>query len=232
MFEESYIALRKKEGTLYTDEEVQLLPLISKDHLHYKEWQVRRRSAQRLRHYLKQFKKPLKILEVGCGNGWLSNHLAQLSGSTVTGIDINATELQQAVTVFGHQRNLKFIHGDIREGALSRGQFDIIVFAAAIHYFSSFSAIIGLTLQHLRANGEIHLIDSHFYTEKEASAAKLRTEKYYSAAAFPELSGFYFHHKFSDLHPFNYKVMLKPNYLRKILLRDNNPFSWISIKHH
>jgi len=64
-FESLYIRLRKKEGRIYTDEEVKVLPDIAITHPHYKEWQFRKQSAQRLIDHLTQKKRSLEILEIG-----------------------------------------------------------------------------------------------------------------------------------------------------------------------
>src|SRR5215213_11952226 len=88
-FEELYISIRKKEQRIYTNEEVALLPDIYPDHIHYHEWQIRKRSSERLINYLSKKNRPLKILEVGCGNGWLSARMAAVDKWEVTGIDIN-----------------------------------------------------------------------------------------------------------------------------------------------
>jgi len=72
-----YILLRNKEGRIYSDKEVAVLPEIDKEHKHYNEWEVRKDTSGRLIKYLFSKKKALEILEVGCGNGWLT---AKLSG--------------------------------------------------------------------------------------------------------------------------------------------------------
>src|SRR5215203_4755336 len=76
-FEKLYMQLRKKEQRLYTDEEVRNLPQVIAAHPHFKEWQLRKKSCGRLIEYLDQKNKPLHILEIGCGNGWLSAQLAK-----------------------------------------------------------------------------------------------------------------------------------------------------------
>ena len=68
-FEKLYLQLREKEKRIYTDEEVIALPEIAEGHPHYAEWQMRKQSAKRLVTYLQREQRPLKILEVGCGNG-------------------------------------------------------------------------------------------------------------------------------------------------------------------
>ena len=82
-FEEQYLSLRQKEGRLYSDTELFNLPEIPRDHLHYAEWQIRKESAKRLRNYFEKRSSLIKILEIGCGNGWLSHQLAEISGSEI-----------------------------------------------------------------------------------------------------------------------------------------------------
>jgi hypothetical protein len=66
-FEKEYIAVRTKEGRVHDDETTRKLPFIDD-----REWKLRAASAQKL---LKQLKKEncQSFIEVGCGNGWLTN---------------------------------------------------------------------------------------------------------------------------------------------------------------
>ncbi|HEY6505734.1 MAG TPA: class I SAM-dependent methyltransferase [Chitinophagaceae bacterium] len=230
-FETLYIRLRQKEGRVYTNEEVAQLPHVNPVHPHYKEWQLRQESAQRLIDYLKKKKQLLTILEIGCGNGWLSHRLAAIPGSKVIGTDINFTEVQQAAKVFQDKPNLHFIYGHAETGIFEDMQFDIILFAASIQYFPSLPTTIGHTLKLLRPGGEIHIIDSPFYPVSELSAARQRSLLYFQAAGFPEMAGCYFHHSLEYLEKFNYSVRYDPDSLFNRFLRNKNPFPWICIQH-
>jgi ubiquinone/menaquinone biosynthesis C-methylase UbiE len=139
------------------------LPGLSKTHPRYREWEGRATSGSRLIRYLAGNKKAAHILEIGCGNGWLSHQLASVPGSRVIGLDPNLNELRQAARVFRHQSNLKFIYGDFYSDILQDLSFDIIVMAATVHHFPSLPLIIGDVLPHLRARGELHLLDSCLY---------------------------------------------------------------------
>ena len=112
-FEEKYILLRKKENRLYTDEQLKWLPEIEVSHPHYKEWEARKSSCNKLIQHLTNKRTELNILDIGCGNGWLCHHLSKIPGSNVAGIDINKTELNQAKRVFDHIENLEFFYGGI-----------------------------------------------------------------------------------------------------------------------
>src|SRR5687767_9920983 len=215
-FEEIYHPLRTKENRVYTDREVAQLPDISNAHPHYKEWQIRKQSSDRLTAYFEKkllagtSEQPLRLLEMGCGNGWLSHRLAGITNTKVTGLDINFAELQQAVRVFEPIPNLQFIYGDINKGLFQEMYFDVVVFAASIQYFSSFSGIINTTSRLLKPGGEIHILDSHFYKPGRSEEAKKRTAEYFRRLGYPEMASHYYHHCTHDLEEFNYRILHKP----------------------
>ena len=230
-FDELYLAVREKENRLYSDRQVKQLPFIEPLHPHFAEWVERKNSAEKLIAYLAKPGKVIRILEIGCGNGWLANRLAKIPGSEVTAIDVNSLEVEQARRVFGSSANLRFLNADLADGLLNNEQFDVIIFAAAIQYFENPDAILRLALDHLKTGGSIHLIDSFFYHQKEVENARRRTEKYYADAGFPEMSQYYFHHPLDRIKRFNYKILYDPNSVTNRLIGRKHPFPWILIRH-
>lgn len=228
-FEQVYIDLRCHERRLYTDEEVAWLPDIADDHVHKKEWEIRKTSCRQLINYLNRRNKPLKILEVGCGNGWLSYQLSQIPSSNVVGLDVNLVELQQAERVFNSIPNLSFICGDL-SSSFGFEKFNVIVFAASIQYFASFTDIIETALNQLKDGGEIHIIDSHFYYETDVEDARQRSHHYFHSKGFDRMDNFYFHHSLKDLDGFSYTILYDPNAVLNKILKKKNHFHWICIK--
>ena len=228
-FNEAYLALRSAEQRIYSDEEVLALPSISTGHIHRKEWETRKSSAERFRAYLQKQNTP-DILEVGCGNGWLTNYLSGINNVRVTGTDINITELGQARRLFGEKENLNFVYGDIRSGIFEPSSFDIVFFAASIQYFESFHSIMDAALQLLKPGGEIHLLDSIFYTPPEVEKARYRSRIYFELKGHESMQRFYFHHSLKDLQPFRYEILYHPGQVINRLYSRNNPFFWIRIK--
>jgi len=228
-FQKLYIAIREKECRLYTDEQVAQLPFIESSHVHSTEWRIRRRSASRLLNYLGKKKRELTILETGCGNGWLSGRLSDMAGSSVTGIDVNESELNQAKRVFGDRTNIHFLIGDIRD-VPSDKKFDIIIFAASIQYFPSFHLVVANALSILNPGGEIHILDSPFYRVTEIEDAERRSEIYYRSIGFGDMAKFYFHHSDEALDNYHYKILYNPFRPVNRLLRRKDPFPWICIK--
>lgn len=230
VFEKQYICLRIKEGRLYTDEEVAQLPVIGRSHPLYNEWQIRKQSLSKLLSHISKKGNNPDILEVGCGNGWLSAQLAAHTFGEVWGTDINQTELTQAKRVFSNISNLRFVYGDLRERPFPGKKFSLVIFAASIQYFPSLREILETAQQYLEENGEIHILDAHFYPKAEIDAARQRTKNYYRLMDAGEMTGFYFHHALDELEGFNYTILRDPHSWKNKFSLYKNPFHWITIK--
>ncbi len=228
-FEQLYIASRKREGRIYTDAQVSNLPEIDSTHAYAGEWKVRKRSVEMLIKYLGKKIRPMNILEVGCGNGWLSGRMADIKSTRVLGIDINEIELSQAKRVFGHKTNIQFQAGGL-DSVLNKGKFDIVVFAASIQYFRDLRQTIKNCLSLLGDGGEIHILDSPFYGRSELQIAAERSHSYYHSIGYGEMANWYFHHAFDSLEGFRYKKLYDPLRLKSRIFRRNDPFPWIYIQ--
>lgn len=231
-FERLYISLRKKEGRYFTENEIAKLPKVTHSHPLFKEWKIRKKNCNHLLDYIKKEGRICNILEVGCGNGWLTAQLSSVTKGSATGIDINRAELKKAKKVFQKRQGLNFVYGDIHSGILADQKFDIIVFAASVQYFKSFKEIINTALQHLTLQGEIHILDTPFYAIEEIFPARQRTKKYFSELGFPQMSKYYFHHRLYDLKPNNYQILYNPHSWISKLMSRKNPFYWIVIRNN
>jgi ubiquinone/menaquinone biosynthesis C-methylase UbiE len=221
-FANLYIAVREKEGRVFSEEDVRRLPDLDQSHTHYKEWQLRKKSAIRFIHYLESMRRPLHILDVGCGNGWFTHLMSSVEGSTVIGFDVNLVELEQAASVF-KKPNLSFLYADLKKGGIFDTRFDAITFNSSFQYFENPSEILETVAKLLADGGEIHIIDSPFYKRRNIVKAQKRTLEYYSSLGFPQMAAHYFHHKLKDLG--QYEIRYRPSWLRK-----DSPFYWLTVK--
>lgn len=229
-FEKAYVNARRREQRLYTDDEVRRLPHIGDAHVHAAEWRQRGKSAAKLVKYLSAKKRPLRILEIGCGNGWLSFQLAGIKQSYVVAQDINFTEIQQAARVFNGCKRLRFVYGDAFTNIPGEQLFDVIVFAASIQYFPSLFRIIAFALDHLREAGEIHILDTNFYEPSALAAARTRTREHFRSTGCPEMAAYYFHHSRRDLDVFRFDLLNDPRSLTNRLMGRTRSFPWIRIQ--
>jgi SAM-dependent methyltransferase len=205
-FEALYLKVRQQEHRLLDDATVARLPNIGKDHPKHKEWQARAASFKRFQRMMNATKRPLEILEVGCGNGWGCAALARNPLLHVSGVDVNAHELEQAARLF-QKPNLQFYYGDIFEDIFPAGSFDIILLNAAVQYFPDFAGLIRRLFYFLKDDGAIHIRDTPFYEDDEIAAAKARTEDYYKSMGVAALSEHYFHHRRAELEQFHTEIL-------------------------
>ncbi len=233
--EKLYFEVRAKEGRVYNDKQVRELPDVPRDHVHHDEWRIRARSLNRLQQYLNKKDEGLILLDLGCGNGWMSRHLANNpSAEKVLAVDMNYRELKQAARLFSEVDSMQFIYGDIFEPILEEESIDVIVLASVIQYFQNLNNIIDRLLVLLKPSGEIHILDSPFYQFDQRASAQKRTEFYYHSLGVPKMAAFYHHHLFSDLEPYNPHYLYKPHTLtnrfrRRLFPVSLSPFPWLRI---
>lgn len=216
-----YIAVRNAEGRVVDDAMLRNLPHTAPDYIHHHEWEIRAKSFQRFMREINKLQKPLKILDIGCGNGWMSAALFN-AGHTVTAVDLNLTELQQAEKVFGTHERLQWVYANILADEIINAPFDIVVFGASCQYFPDITVLTEKVKSFLNENGTVHLLDSFFYAGNEIFAAHKRTREYYTRLGFPEMAAHYAHHKINDIKKLGYKKMFPTFFWQK-----NHPQWWI-----
>jgi ubiquinone/menaquinone biosynthesis C-methylase UbiE len=234
-FEHNYNRLRASEGRLYDDATVFRLPKFSGPAQLENEWKIRSQSAKKLLDFLKKKKKPRLIVEVGCGNGWLTHCLAAAVRSECCGIDVNMLELEQAARVFKQQSEVCFLNIDLTRARQTFFNADVIVVAGAIQYFPDLAEIIAKLSGYLVRGGEIHILDSPLYASpEEAGAARERSRAYFVSRNSPEMVQRYFHHPIQALHDFRYSILDGPRTggasTRRIDRNDHSVFPWVQIE--
>ncbi|UOS97866.1 methyltransferase domain-containing protein [Xanthomonas arboricola] len=234
-FEQQYLQVRRKEGRLYTDAQVRSLPHPGGKLGTSLEWQVRALSSALLVQHLRAQAGEGAIAELGCGNGWLSQLLAQSLQRDVCGIDVNRTELTQAARVFGHDQRLSFIAADIQTLALPRDLFDVIVVPACIQYFADPASLVVRLLAQLRNGGELHILDSPLYADAQAAnASAARSMRYFTELGVPALAAHYHQHTYASFDRFVVQRLFDPRRpgarLRRMLRMKQPHFPWLCLR--
>ena len=227
-----YRRVRNKEGRIYSDQIVAHLPVLPDDHPQKVEWLARANSAHRLLRYIRKLSPPLHILELGCGNGWLSHQISAIPGVCLWGLDRKGFELTQAARVFG-SLTTGFLIADIYQPSFSSNSFDLIILASVIQYFPDLAELIQNLRKLLTQRGEIHVLDSPFYAQGELISARERTLAYYASLGFPEMADYYFHHAPSELADFSVHWLYRPSGWQarffRLFGKHTSPFPWLCI---
>jgi ubiquinone/menaquinone biosynthesis C-methylase UbiE len=225
-----YLRVREMEGRLYTDDVVRQLPTVPASHPLHHEWQVRAASCERLIGYLASYRQRPAVLELGCGNGWLAHRIAAATDAAVVGVDMNRVELAQAQRVFASPRDPAWVVTDITSAPFGRNLFDVIVLASSIQYFADLPRLFAALIVLLKKDGEIHILDSPFYSADAVPAARERSRKYYEALGVPEMASHYHHHSTASLAAHNPAWLYIPGQAIRGSRVVDSPFPWIRLR--
>jgi len=226
-FEKNYLAVREKEKRVISLEEVRRLPYPQKDSVDYALWETRRKNILRFNSFLSK-KGSVRILDIGCGNGFFTNMLSERDNEVV-GLDVNLTELKQAAEAFP-SKNIKWYYLDILTEKIPEEKFDLITFCASFHYFKDPKQLLRICQGLLKTDGEVHIIDSPFYSEEGRENARKRSVDYFRSMKVESMSDYYFHNSYSFLKEFNVSIKYKPgSFFKKLLRIKDSPFPWIMI---
>lgn len=192
-FRSDYAAQRASEGRAYEPAELDALPYLTSGLL-ARQWSVRARSYDVLVREVFEpaaasRDRPLSILDLGAGCGWLC-HRAALAGYTTVALDIrddNVDGLGAAAHYLEDAHNaFARVVGSFDALPLAPHQFDVAVFNASIHYALDLGVVLHEAARVVRPGGKIAILDSPFYPDDADGAAMVTEKKRHAAAHFGE----------------------------------------------
>jgi SAM-dependent methyltransferase len=182
-FAKDYAAHREEEGRGYTGEALLALPYITSGPL-ARQWAVRARSFDAFRQRVidpaaKRLARPLDVLDLGAGNGWLSYRMAQM-GHRALALDIRDDHVDGlgASHPFLQRTDGRMKIAVARFDAIPAcsDSFDVAVFNASLHYATDLAAVLSEAVRVVRPGGRIVILDSPFY-RREADGLAMVAEK-------------------------------------------------------
>jgi SAM-dependent methyltransferase len=188
-FRVEYAAHRASEGRAHDCAELRALPYLASGPL-ARQWAVRSRTFDAfVRRVLapraRLTSRPLRVLDLGAGNGWLC-HRAALAGCVATAVDTrdDAVDGLGAAACYGDDGAPPFqrVAASFDALPLRAGAFDVVVFNAALHYALDLGAALGEARRVARTGGRVVVLDSPFYA-RDADGAAMVAEKHRDAAA-------------------------------------------------
>ncbi len=178
-----YAAHRQAEGRGYAGDALFALPYLKTGPL-ARQWAVRARSYEALmsrviRPEIARAGRPLTVLDLGAGNGWLSYRIA-LEGCLTTALDIrdDAIDGLGAGRAFVERARGRMATrvAAFEEIPLPEASVDVAVFNASLHYATDLAAVLAEAARVTRPDGSLAILDSPFY-RREADGRAMVAEK-------------------------------------------------------
>jgi SAM-dependent methyltransferase len=109
-------------------------------------------------------RRPLKIVDVGAGNGWLAYRLAQ-NGHDVAAVDLQTNRADGLGAHGFYDAAFTPIQAEFQRLPLTEKQADVVVFAATLHYATSAREALREALRVLRPDGRLVVMESPTYRD-------------------------------------------------------------------
>ena len=109
-----------------------------------------------------QLQPGLRVLEIGCGNGMITEYISDSTGAHLTGLDYMPQAVSQAQerTAFKADR-LSFTVGNINDLQLSKHSFDAAISIDSIYFSNDFTRTIRQLIEAVRPDGSLIFLYSH-----------------------------------------------------------------------
>lgn len=177
-FGEAYARHRAAEGRAHAGEELLSLPYLARGPL-ARQWAVRACTFRAfMRHVLRpearRRGRPLALLDLGAGNGWLSYRVA-LEGHSATALDVREDQVDglgaAAPFVARVSGRITCLAASFEALPLPPACADLAVFNASLHYATDLATVLGEAARVTRPGGIVAILDSPFYRHDRHGAA-------------------------------------------------------------
>jgi ubiquinone/menaquinone biosynthesis C-methylase UbiE len=98
-------------------------------------------------------------LDLGCGNGAASIHLAQTYGLMVTGIDVDPEQIALARAQSAHLPHARFLTIDGTQLPFADGEFNIVATNKVMHHISNWLDAVAEMIRVLKPGGHLIFAD-------------------------------------------------------------------------
>ena len=180
-FIQEYEAVRKAEGRGSTSAAFyQGLPYHHPEKAAAADWRVRAASFKAfvnrvLIPYEQLIGRALRILDLGAGNGWLSNRLAA-RGHQVAAVDLTTNDFDGLGCCRYYETQFLPVQAEYDYLPFASRSADLALFNASLHYSTGYEKTLGESLRVLDTNGRLIILDTPFYHDK-TSGEKMVQER-------------------------------------------------------
>lgn len=180
-FINEYETIRLAEGRWAADPAIyRQLPFTPDDHPAANMWQQRANSFNVfVRSILSDMEEgkqsPLNILDLGAGNGWLANQMAQ-RGHEAVAVDLTVNDFDGLGVHPNYDRPIVPIEAEFDHLPLEDDLFDLVIFNASLHYSTNYAQTLSEGFRTTKNNGRLVVIDTPIY-QNAASGRQMIAER-------------------------------------------------------
>lgn len=162
-FLDQYRAVRRADGHAFRSiEEYRALPSVSPTAANADEWRIRQQSLDTLLQAFATARRSARVLDVGAGNGWLSQRLTVL-GHAVVALDLN-DDAEDGLGVASASRvAFPRVQAGFEQLPFDDSQFDVVVFNASLHYADAPASVLAEGRRMLADGGALVVMDSPIF---------------------------------------------------------------------
>jgi SAM-dependent methyltransferase len=192
-FSEAYALHRAAEGRGHGIGEMLQLPYLRSGPLR-RQWAIRARTydafcEQLLTPLRNLLRRPLDLLDLGAGNGWLSFRAAR-AGHRATALDIRADSVDglgaAALLAERSEGRMRCIHASFETIPTPSQWVDIALFNASLHYATDLAQVLTEATRVIRPHGCLAILDSPFYRHETDGAAMVAEKRRLAPGQFGE----------------------------------------------
>jgi len=170
-----YRTIRRAEGRGSGDSAYyRALPYADLTGSNRSQWRIRARTFDYFVQYILP-SEPCDVLDLGAGNCWFSNRLAQL-GHRPVAVDIFRDSRDGLAAARHYEPRFPVIEAQFDDLPLPRERFDLAVFNASLHYSADYIRTLLEARRCLRPGGAIVILDSPVYRRPE-HGIRMREER-------------------------------------------------------
>jgi 2-polyprenyl-3-methyl-5-hydroxy-6-metoxy-1,4-benzoquinol methylase len=101
-----------------------------------------------------------RVLDLGCGAGQLTLHVAEAGAAEVMGLDLSERMLEVARTERAHP-NATYVQASMDDADFSAGRFDLVVSSLAFHYVEDYGGLVRRIASWLVPGGHLVFSTEH-----------------------------------------------------------------------
>jgi SAM-dependent methyltransferase len=176
-----YEKIRRSEGRGSSDADYyRALPFKDLSGTFSTDWAIRARSfdvlvKQVLTPLQDLLQRPLKVIDLGAGNGWLSNHLAA-QGDRVFAVDLLVNEQDGLGAWKYYEHPFTPMQAEFNHLPIMDRFADVVIFNASFHYSEDYIETLKEALRVLNVEGMLVIMDSPIY-RRRSSGEKMVEER-------------------------------------------------------